>query len=74
MKANEQASGVTREVHTLWNLVLDRRMACALSEGASRYPIYRVLHFAARIELDVLARRRSAPMRGASARSRRCTA
>jgi hypothetical protein len=54
MKTNEQISGVTKEVHTLWNLVLDQRMARAMSEGVSRYPIYRVLHFAARIELDVL--------------------
>jgi hypothetical protein len=54
MKSSEQFSGVSREVHTLWNLVLDHRMARALSEGASRYPIYRVVHFAARIELDVL--------------------
>ena len=54
MKSNEQFSGVTREVRTLWNLVLDTRMARALEAGVSRYPIYRVLHFAARIELDVL--------------------
>ena len=54
MKTNEQFGGVTRDVHTLWNLVLDNRMARAMNEGVSRYPIYRVLHFAARIELDVL--------------------
>jgi len=54
MKTNEQFIGVNREVHTLWNLVLDHRMARALSEGVSRYPIYRVLNFGARIELDVL--------------------
>src|SRR5262245_19383588 len=54
MKTDEQASGVTREAHSLWNLVLERRMERALSEGVSRYPIYRVVHFAARIELDVL--------------------
>jgi hypothetical protein len=54
MKTNELFGGVTREVHTLWNLVLDQRMARAMSEGVSRYPIYRVLHFAARIEIDVL--------------------
>jgi hypothetical protein len=54
MSKNKQFTGVTREVHTLWNLVLDNRMARAMSEGVSRYPIYRVLHFAARIELDVL--------------------
>jgi hypothetical protein len=54
MKSNEQFSGVNREVYTLWNMVLDNRMARAMSEGVSRYPIYRVAHFAARIELDVL--------------------
>jgi len=55
MKTNEQfGSGVTREVYTLWNVVLDQRMARAMSEGVSRYPIYRVVHFAARVELDVL--------------------
>jgi ATPase family associated with various cellular activities (AAA) len=54
MKSNEQFSGVNREVHQLWNLVLDNRMARALSEGVSRYPIYRVAHFAARINLEVL--------------------
>ena len=54
MKSNQQFSGVNREVHQLWNLVLDNRMARAMSEGVSRYPIYRVAHFAARIELDVL--------------------
>jgi len=55
MKTNQQfRSGVTREVYTLWNVVLDQRMARAMSEGVSRYPIYRVAHFAARIELDVL--------------------
>src|SRR5262245_46999215 len=55
MKTNEQQfSTVTRDVHTLWNLVLEQLMARAMSEGVSRYPIYRVLHFAARIELDML--------------------
>jgi hypothetical protein len=54
MKTNEQFSGVTREAHCLWNMVLEQRMARAMSEGVSRYPIYRVLHFAARIELAVL--------------------
>jgi hypothetical protein len=56
MKTNRQefSGGVTREVYTLWNTVLDQRMARAMSEGVSRYPIYRVVHFGARIELDVL--------------------
>ena len=54
MKSNQQSSGVTRQVRSLWNLVLDQRMARALGDGVARYPIYRVLHFAARIELEVL--------------------
>ena len=54
MKSNQQFSGVNLEVHQLWNLVLGNRFARAMSEGVSRYPIYRVEHFAARVELDVL--------------------
>jgi ATPase family associated with various cellular activities (AAA) len=53
-KDNQQSGGVTREVYDLWNLVLDQRMARALNEGVPRYPIYRTVHYAARIELDVL--------------------
>lgn len=53
-KDNQQSGGVTREVYALWNLVLDQRMARALHEGVPRYPIYRTVHYAARIELDVL--------------------
>ena len=49
-----QFTGVTREVYYLGNLVLDNRMARALSEGVSRYPIYRTVRFAARVELEVL--------------------
>jgi ATPase family protein associated with various cellular activities (AAA) len=53
MKTNERIS-LTKESDSLWNLVLDQRMARAMNEGVSRYPVYRVLHFAARIELEVL--------------------
>lgn len=53
-KDNLQFTGVTRRVHSLGNLVLDNRMARAMSEGVSRYPIYRVVRFAARVELEVL--------------------
>jgi len=53
-KDNPQFGGVTREVYALWNLVLDQRMARALHEGVSRYPIHRVVHYSARIELEVL--------------------
>jgi hypothetical protein len=54
MKTQEQFNGVTREVHQLGNLVLDNRMAEALRQGAARYPIYRVVRFAARVELEAL--------------------
>lgn len=52
--SNQQFIGVTRQVHHLGNFVLDNRMARAMSEGASRYPIYRILRFAARVELEAL--------------------
>jgi hypothetical protein len=54
VKSNEQFVGVTKEVHYLGNLVLDHRMAEALRQGVSRYPIYRVVRFAARVELEIL--------------------
>lgn len=54
MKSNEQFVGITRHVQHLGALVLDNRIARALSEGVSRYPIYRVVRFAARVELEVL--------------------
>jgi len=54
MSHNQQFIGVTKEVRFLGNLVLDNRLARALAEGVSRYPIYRVVHFAARVELEVL--------------------
>jgi len=55
MKSNQQfVAMTTREVHYLGALVMDNRMARALEEGVSRYPIYRVQRFAARIELEVL--------------------
>ena len=54
MTNNQQFIGVTKRVHGLPALVMDSRIARALSEGVSRYPIYRVAHFAARVELEVL--------------------
>jgi hypothetical protein len=54
MKSNEQFGGITRNVHHLGNLVLDNRIARALGEGVSRYPIYRIVRFAARVELEAL--------------------
>jgi transcriptional regulator of acetoin/glycerol metabolism len=51
---NRQFTGVTKEVHYLGALVLENRIARAIEEGAARYPFYRVLRFAARVELEVL--------------------
>ena len=51
---NNQFSGITKEVRYLPQLVLYNRIVRALEDGAARYPIYRVLRFAARIELEVL--------------------
>ena len=47
-------SGLTKRVNFLADLVLQNRIAGALEQGAARYPIYRVVRFAARIELEVL--------------------
>jgi transcriptional regulator of acetoin/glycerol metabolism len=51
---NQYFSGLSKQVYHLVDLVLQNRLARALDEGAARYPIYRVLRFAARIELEVL--------------------
>ncbi len=52
-KYNEPGA-VTKQAKTLGGLILDTRVARAFSEGVSRYPIYRVVRFAARVELEVL--------------------
>jgi hypothetical protein len=56
MKTNHQnqVSVLNEEVHDFSELVLKNRLARALEEGTARYPIYRELHLAARIELEVL--------------------
>ena len=51
---NRQFSGLSKRVHYLADLVLQNRLARALEDGVGRYPIYRKLRFAARIELEVL--------------------
>lgn len=53
-KDNSEFSGVTKRVYHLAQLVLSNRIARALEDGSARYPIYRVLRFAAHIELEVL--------------------
>ena len=51
---NKHFSGLSKRVYYLADLVLQNRMVRALEQGAARYPIHRVLRFAARIELEVL--------------------
>ena len=46
--------GIHREARHLGQLVLENRMVRALDEGAARYPVYRVLRLAARVELEAL--------------------
>ena len=56
MKRNEKMllTGNTNRVYGLPQLVWSNRVARAVEQGMSCYPIYRKLHFAARIELEVL--------------------
>ena len=56
MKRNEMmlSTGNTNRVYGLPQLVWSNRVARAMEQGMSCYPIYRKLHFAARIELEVL--------------------
>jgi hypothetical protein len=51
---NKHFSGLGKRVYYLADLVVQNRIARALDEGAARYPVYRELRFAARIELEVL--------------------
>jgi hypothetical protein len=41
MKSNTQFIGMTKRAHSVGNFVFDSRIARALSEGVSRYPILR---------------------------------
>lgn len=51
---NQHFTGLTKQVHYVGALVHESRIAKALEDGVARYPIYRVLRFAARVELEVL--------------------
>ena len=51
---NKQYTAITKEARHLGQLVMDNRVVRALEDGVSRYPVYRVLRFAARVELEVL--------------------
>ncbi len=56
MKRNETmlSTAITNRVHGLPQLVWSNRIARAVEQGMSCYPIYGKLHFAVRIELEVL--------------------
>lgn len=54
MTTNDDNCGITRRVWDVAHLVLETRLARALAEGVARYPVFRELRFAARIELEVL--------------------
>jgi hypothetical protein len=47
-------AGLTCEVSDVPEMVFKARVAQALQQGISRYPIYRQVHFAARVELEAL--------------------
>jgi hypothetical protein len=51
---NKHFTGFTKQEHSVGAMVRESRIARALEDGIARYPIYRVLRFAARVELDVL--------------------
>ena len=51
---NMQYVGITKRAYDLTHLVWANRFVKSMHDGVSRYPIYRMLRFAARIELEVL--------------------
>jgi hypothetical protein len=54
MRVNKYFGGLAMQVWDFADLVIKSRLAKALDDGAARYPIFRELRFAARIELEVL--------------------
>jgi hypothetical protein len=51
---SKQFGGLSKRVYYFADLVLLKRLGKALEDGAARYPIFRELRFAARVELEVL--------------------
>ena len=51
---DKQIIGLTQQVWEFYELVLKNRFVRALDEGVARYPVFRELRFAARVELEVL--------------------
>ena len=54
---NKQLGVLSRQVNYLGRLVLENRVVNALEAGVARYPVYRVLHYAAPIPPDSSRRR-----------------
>ncbi|WP_171163601.1 AAA family ATPase [Usitatibacter palustris] len=54
MSNTSKSAGISYRVRDVSDLVMHKRMVEALEAGQSRYPIYRKLRFAARVELEVL--------------------
>lgn len=59
MNANKKqdyalTSGLSQDLWSFSDLVLKTRLARALEEGVTRYPIYRSMRFAARLKLETL--------------------
>ena len=54
MNQSSISQGLSLRVWSFADLVLKNRLARALDERAARYPVFRELRFAARIELEVL--------------------
>lgn len=50
----QQFNGISLKSHRIGNFIWANRVASAAQQGIARYPIYRELRFAARIELEVL--------------------
>src|SRR5262245_27062008 len=51
---DKRFTGLSKHVYYVADLVLQNRLIRALEDGVARYPIYRKLRFAARVELEVL--------------------
>ena len=54
MSQNQKFSGVTRRAAYLPQFVRESRLVQAFEDGVARYPIYRWLRYAARVEVEVL--------------------
>src|SRR4051794_6245237 len=51
---SKKHSAVTREARSVAQLVVESRLANAFEHSVSRYPIHRILRYAARMDLEAL--------------------